>query len=78
MKIEYEVCDRCKKEINYHSRLLARVIKVKIRWIVCGEIMDTEKRLCKECTEELDKWLYRKKDGLNAGTVIADELHNHK
>ena len=58
-KVSYEVCDRCGKEINYHSRLLARVIKVKISWIVCGEIIDSEKRLCKECSAELDKWLYR-------------------
>jgi uncharacterized CHY-type Zn-finger protein len=61
VKVEYEVCDRCGKEINYHSKLLARVNKVKIKWIICGEVMETERRFCKDCTEELDRWLYPKK-----------------
>jgi len=75
--VNYEVCDRCGNKINYHSRLLARIHTVKIKWIVCGEMMDSEKQLCKECSKELDKWLYAKKDGLNPEIVIFDEMHNY-
>lgn len=58
--IEYEVCDRCKEKIDYHSRKLATVHRAKINWIFCGIVNEYKYQLCKNCSEELDVFLSSK------------------
>lgn len=78
MEVKYEICDRCGQKINKRSRLLAKVRRIKINWTLCGCVDENEYQLCKVCSEDLDKWLYAKRDGRNAGTVTVDELHDYK
>ena len=55
--ISYKTCDRCGKEIDYHSRRLVKVRKAKLIFNVCGMLIEKEYEFCKGCTEQLDKFL---------------------
>lgn len=58
--VKYEVCDRCGERINNHSRHLAKVNRVKIKWVVCGITQEYSYELCGECSDELDTFIYMK------------------
>ena len=56
--MQKRVCDRCGKEITGHERRISRLYKpIRLKWIVCGEVMEREYELCKKCTNELTLFL---------------------
>jgi uncharacterized CHY-type Zn-finger protein len=55
--VTYEVCDRCSEKVNYHSGRKARVRTAKIKWIVCGMVIESEKILCDKCYHALEEFL---------------------
>lgn len=66
------VCDRCGKEITGRERRIAKLYKkARLKWIVCGEVIEQEYELCKKCTNELTLFLNN-----NEPDVIYEEYKN--
>ena len=67
MKIEYEVCDRCYKEIA-PKNWIYRIDKIRVKSF-CGKqgVSRTEWVLCKSCVRALKKWINM--EGEEDGTV---------
>lgn len=65
MKVEYKVCDRCKKKIEYKgwTGIFKRPLKnVKLRKLYYGNISgydysDNEIEICADCVKSFEKWL---------------------
>lgn len=61
MRVQYEVCDRCRKEV-YPSSWHYRVVQMTVKSF-CGiqGVGRQEYLLCKNCKNDFLNWLYERK-----------------
>lgn len=70
MKVEYQVCDRCKKKIEYKgwTGIFKRPLKnvklrnIKLRKLYYGNVSgydysDCEMEICADCVASFEEWL---------------------
>ena len=58
-------CDRCKKEFEKWNHKRDELIGIgEIVYDSGGTYLDTRKDLCESCYTELEKWLWRKSEGV--------------